>query len=138
MGLAVDTDIAVSLLGKAITDLQSDIVIHDDKIANTEETISGTLKYVEGYTGFSGDVALQSGHYIALHIDLAEDTDNTITVQIIGGDDDAVTLDNDGIFIGYIKNNRQKIKIVAKSEGHGDVTKIYNLSGLVLEPKQEG
>ena len=139
MGLSADTDIAdnLELLGKVISDLQSDIVFSDDSVAGTEDAISGTLKYVEDYTGFSSDAAYQSGHYLALHFDIAENTDNTVTVEIIGGDKPAVTLDSDGIFIGFIKNTNQKIKVVAKSEGKADVTKIYNLTGLTLESNTE-
>lgn len=136
MGLAADTDITASLLGKELSDLQSDITISDDSIAGTEDAISGTLKYVSGYTGFSGDSALQSGHYLALHFDLAEDTDNTVTVEIIGGTSGPVTLDNDGIWIGYIRNKNQKIKVVASAEGKPDVTKIYTLGGLTLAPEE--
>ena len=52
----------VSLLGKELSDLQSGVSVGQDAIA-------GTLKYVTGYTGFSGDPAEQEGHYLALHID---------------------------------------------------------------------
>jgi len=90
------------------------------------------LKYVTGYTGFSGDTALQSGNYLALHFELAEDTNNTVTVEIIGGTSGAVTLDNDGIWIGYIKNTSQKIKVVATAEGQPTITKVYTLDGLTL------
>ena len=135
MGLAADTDISVSLLGNELSDLQSDITITDDSISGTEDAISGTLKYVTSYTGFSGDAELQSGHYLALHFDLAEDTDNTVTVEIIGGTSGAVTLDDDGIWIGYIKNKNQKIKVVASADGQPTVTKIYTLGGLTLAPE---
>ena len=132
-GLVADTDIDTSLLGKSITDLQSNITITDDSVLSTDDKISGTLKYVTGYTGFSGDTALQSGNYLALHFELAEDTNNTVTVEIIGGTSGAVTLDNDGIWIGYIKNTNQKIKVIATAEGQPTVTKIYTLDGLTLE-----
>lgn len=116
----------VSLLGKELTDLQSGVSIGQDAIA-------GTLKYVTGYTGFSGDPAEQEGHYIALHIDTDVEADS-ITVQLIGGDHGPSTLDEDRTCIFRIKNKQEKIKIVAKKEGYPDVEKIYNLAALTLEP----
>lgn len=133
MGLAADTDITASLLGKTLSDLQSDVEITEDHISDTEDAITGTLHYVTGYTGFSGAAAEQSGHYLALHFELAEDTDNTVTVEIIGGTSGAVTLDPDGLWIGLIKNTNQKIKVTASAEGYPTVTKVYSLAGLTLE-----
>ena len=43
-----------------MADLQKDIVVSNG-------AISGTLKYVTGYTGFSGDTSEQSGHYLCIH-----------------------------------------------------------------------
>lgn len=116
----------VSLLGKELTDLQSGVSIGQD-------SITGTLKYVTGYTGFSGDPAEQEGHYLALHIDTDTEADS-ITVQLIGGAHGPVELDSDRTNIFRIKNKQQKIKIVAKKEGYPDVERTYNLAGLTLEP----
>lgn len=116
----------VSLLGKELSDLQSGVSVGQDAIA-------GTLKYVTGYTGFSGDPAEQEGHYLALHIDTDVAADS-ITVQLIGGDHGPVELDSDRTNIFRIKNKQEKIKIVAKKEGYPDVEKIYNLAALTLEP----
>lgn len=106
--------------------MQSGIGVGDNDIA-------GTLKYVTGYTGFSGDVSEQSGNYIALHID-TDAEDSTITVEVIGGTHGPVTLDSDRTIIIRIKNKSQKIKITATKEGYPDVTKIYSLGGLTLTP----
>lgn len=116
----------VSLLGKELTDLQSGVSIGQDAIA-------GTLKYVTGYTGFSGDPAEQEGHYIALHIDTDVEADSIVS-ELIGGDHGPVELDSDRTIIIRIKNKQQKIKIVAKKEGYPDVERTYNLAGLTLEP----
>ena len=64
MGLSVDFDIAdsVDLFGKVASDLQEDVEAEGN-------AIRGTLKYVDDYTGFSSDVAQQSGNYIVLHAD---------------------------------------------------------------------
>lgn len=119
----------VSLLGKELTDLQSGVGVGS-------ETISGTLKYVTGYTGFSGDPAEQEGHYLALHIDTDTEADS-ITVQLIGGDHGPVELDSDRTNIFRIKNKQEKIKIVAKKDGYPDTVKIYDLSGITLLPKED-
>lgn len=111
-----------------MTDLQSGI-----KVGRT--AVTGTLKYVTGYTGFSGNEELQSGHYLALHF-AAEDADR-ITVQLINGDYPPVELDEDGINIFRIKNkDSQAINVVAYSE-NGVTSRIYDLTGLTLEPKGE-
>lgn len=54
MRLSVDADIpaGTNLLGKSVTDLQSDIVLGDGEI-------TGALKHVTGYTDFSGDASEQ-------------------------------------------------------------------------------
>ena len=134
-GLTADTDITVSLLGKSVSDLQSNIVVNDDSVAGTEDSITGTLKYVTGYTGFSGNVAEQSGHYLALHFGLAETATNTVKVEIIGGTSGEVTLDDDGLWVGYIRNTNQKVKVTASAAGQPTVTKVYNLKGLTLAPE---
>jgi hypothetical protein len=94
-------------------------------------SITGTLKYITGWTAFSGDVEEQSGNYIALHTESEDGA--TITVQVIGGDHPAATLDDDGISICRIKNTSQKIQFVATKEGRGTAVKTLSLSGLTLE-----
>ena len=120
MFLDVDTDIAVDfdLLGKVVGDLQSNIEIGKD-------AITGTLNYVTGYTGFSGDPAEQSGNYLALHI--TNNFDEPIVVELINGFHGPVTLDADGIIILRIANKEQEVKVTS-----GDLVRIYKLSDLEL------
>lgn len=127
MGLFVDTDIQTStdLLGKSVSDLQSDINI-------TDTAITGTLKYVTDYTGFSGDVSEQSGNYLALHIDTNEPVDS-ITVELVNGaSGHPVTLDSDRLIIIRITNKAtQKVRVVVNKDGIQQV-KEYSLAGLTL------
>lgn len=110
-----------------MTDLQSGIVVG-------ATGISGTLKYVTGYTGFSGDESLQSGNYIALHFDTGEETVDSIKVQLLNGDYGPVTLDEDRITIFRIRDkNAQAVQVIAYKDGRA-VSRIYDLSGLTLEP----
>lgn len=117
------TDSDGSLLGKDASDLQENIVIGNNYIA-------GTLKYVTGYTGFSGTTAEQSGNYVALKCEATDGA--SISIEIVGGYSGAVTLDSDGLWVGKIANNNQSIKIVATKNGQSN-TRVFNLLGLGLE-----
>lgn len=129
--LSVDADIqaGTDLLGKSVTDLQSDITIG-------ATDISGTLKYVTGYTGFSGDESLQSGHYLVVHCDTGEVDADSIKVQLINGDYGPATLDEDGIAILRIKDkDAQALNVIAYKDGRA-VFRIFSLKGLVMEPAE--
>lgn len=127
MGLTVDTDIdsETDLFGKTVDDLQENVVVGDD-------SISGALAYISDYTGFSGDTALQSGNYIAIHASVPEVEDVTITVKVTN----PATLDEDGIAVLRIADkDSQTITVVASKEGYDSVTRVYDLTGLDCEPQ---
>lgn len=113
-----------SLLGKTGADLQENIAIADG-------VISGTLKYVTGYTGFSGNVEYQSGNYIALTVETS--LDGPTTVELIGGTvGHPIELDEDMNIILRITNTAtQSVKVVT-SEGEISKTLTYALTGLTL------
>ena len=98
----------------------------------TGNAITGTLKYVTGYTGFSGDPAEQEGNYIALHFE-TNDPRATITVEVINGTvGHPITLDDDGLCIFRIADkDTQSIRVVA-TYGDDVVTTTYDLTGLTL------
>ena len=124
-GLTVDVDIApaTDLFGKTVADLQSDVAIGSN-------TINGTLKYVDDYTGFSSDASLQTGNYIAIHASVPDVEDVTITVKVTN----PVTLDDDGIAVLRIADkSSQTITVVASKEGYPSVQKVFGLSGLICE-----
>ena len=125
MGLTVDADIdpETNLLGKVVTDLQADVEIEDD-------TISGTLAYVDDFTGFSGDPALQEGNYLVLHAEVPDVDDVTIKVTLT----ETKPLDADGIILARITDkDSQTLTVVASKEGCEPVTKVFTLTGLTLE-----
>lgn len=126
-GLSVSPDIpaGVDTLGKAISELQSGITVTDD-------AISGTLKYVTDYTGFSGTASEQSGNYLALYINVPNTTGVTYTVELVGGNHGPVTLDSDQTIILQIASTSQKVKVTASKSGEPDVVKTYSLTGLTL------
>lgn len=102
--------------------------------------ITGTLKYVTGYTGFSGEPELQEGNYLALKF-TPVDEDDVITVELLGGNTGhPVTLDEDLNMVLKIGDpKKQKIRVVTTheidAETHETVTStdMYYLHQLVLE-----
>lgn len=113
------------MLGKSVTDLQSDIVVGTN-------AIYGTLKHVTGYTGFSGDPNEQEGNYIVLHVD-SDDADS-LTVELVGGVSGRgeVTLDVDGLILARISNNAQTLVVRAYKNGIVDNVQRLSLAGLTL------
>ena len=116
--LSVDADIedSVDLLGKKASDLQKDIFIDDGKVF-------GTIKYVKGYTGFSGRADEQQGYYLVLHYE----SEGADSIKVNG-----VTLDNDGLHILILKKFGGKVKVeMIKDENV--VVDWLDLSGLKYE-----
>lgn len=123
--MSVTASDSADLLGKAASDLQQDIVIGSGKI-------TGKLKYVTGYTGFSGDPAEQSGNYLALLCE--SDEADAITVELVGGNvGHPVTLDSDGLIVIRITDkSSQSIRIVASKDGSKIAERTYALDGLTV------
>lgn len=113
------------LFGKTVNELQSDVVVSDDEV-------TGTLKYVDGYVDFSSNVSEQSGNYLALKIE-AEPAEAETVVELVGGTKGPVTLDDDMNIVLLIKNkDTQSIKVTV-DDGEDSATKTYGLTGLTLE-----
>ena len=113
------------LFGKTVNELQSDVVVSDDEV-------TGTLKYVDGYVDFSSNVSEQSGNYLALKIE-AEPAEAETVVELVGSTKGPVTLDDDMNIVLLIKNkDTQSIKVTT-THNEESVTKTYGLSGLTLE-----
>ena len=101
-------------------------------MAITDDEVTGTLKYVDGYVDFSSDVSEQSGNYLALKIE-AEPAEAKTVVELVGGTKGPVTLDEDMNIVLLIKNkDTQSIKVTV-NDGEDSVTKTYGLTGLTLE-----
>lgn len=123
--MSVDASIAsgTDLFGKTVTDLQSDVVIGTN-------SISGTLHYVDDYSGFSSDPALTEGNYLVIHAAVPDMEDAQITVKITN----PVVLDEDGIAVLRIADkSSQTLTVVASKEGYDAVTKVYTLNSLECE-----
>ena len=125
VNLVTDVEIAsdTDLLGKVVGDLQSNVEVGDKEI-------TGTIKYVEGYTGFSSKVEEQSGNYLAIHN--TSNLEDDIYVELIGGKSGPVKLDSDGIIILRLANTNQRVKVKC-----GEYVKEYSLNRLVLETPED-
>lgn len=120
--MKVDSSIGadVDLFGKTVNDLQSNVRIGSN-------TITGTLKHITDYTGFSGNTAEQSGNYLVIHAEVPEVEDVTITVKVTN----PVVLDEDGIVVLKIADkSSQTVTVVASKDGYDSVTKVFRLNGL--------
>ncbi len=124
-GLVVEPeDGETYVLGKQVSELQEDVTVNDN-------SITGTLNYVTGFTGFSGNPELQEGNFLALKFEHPDGA--TTTVEIIGGTSGPVELDSDMNWVGRIASNEQSIEVITTlTDGTTTITKEYNLTGLVL------
>lgn len=115
------------MLGKVVANLQEDVEIG-------EYGVTGTLKYVTGYTGFSGDPAEQNGNYLVLHFEVEDEENAVIQAKLEKGNNpNFVTLDSDGILIVRISDAAQDLIVKASLSGYKTMTKHIPLHGLVLE-----
>lgn len=112
--------------GKYVSDLQKDIIVHD-------EWISGTLKYVTGYTGFSGDVDEQSGNYLALDVNFTDGA--TATAQLVNAKTTKgpVDITAEPFLVIRVTNPRTQKLIVTVTKSGETVTRTLNFSSLKLE-----
>lgn len=117
-----------TVLDELVSDLQSNVAVGAD-------AITGTLKYVEGYTGFSSDPELQDGNFLALKF-TADDWSKFTSVKVglepsMGSGLVEIKNDPDKNGVFRVANTNQKFKVVA-TDGADTTTKVYSLAGLVL------
>lgn len=126
-------DGGVELFGTAVSTLQ-------DNVAVDGNFIVGTLKYKEGYTGFSSDTDLQEGNFLAVQWSspAANITSCMVGLDPSQGSGLVETIndpDHNGVFRIY--DNSQKFKIV-QSDGTNTKTQTFSLIALTLQPKEQG
>lgn len=116
-------------MGKKAKLLQSGISINP-----VTNVISGTLKYVTGYTGYSGSSELQEGNFLALKIAPAEDNTLTWKTKLVGGVGPEVAFDEDLNCVYRITSTSQVIQINGYDDDNNLVVSFnYPLTGLTLE-----
>ena len=112
--------------GKEVDDLQSNIEINND-------SIMGTLRYVTGYTGYSGDVEEQSGNYLALDL-TATPAEAVIKAEIIGGKSEGNPVEvSDGYLVIRVTDRKQKLHLIVTSD-ENVIEKTYKFGSLKLKP----
>lgn len=117
------------LFGKKAADLQSNIVVND-----TAMSISGTLKHVTGYTGFSSKVEDQSGNYIALNVETEAGFPESMTVEVKNGTSVPKNIQaSDRKVVLKIKDTSTQSIIIKATNKGAKVTKEYKLAGLTLQ-----
>ena len=132
------------MLGKQTSDLATNITFSagDD---STEGVISGTLKYVTGYTGFnSSDTSEQEGYFLPFKIEKPSDWDDeegTGTFQVVGGKKGAVNIDtSDFIGIVYLGKTEKEaevksLQVKLNPTGTNEIVKNYTFN-LTYENKE--
>ena len=96
--------------------------------------ISGTLKHVTDYTGFSSEEEHQEGHYLAMKYEPTPG-DASVYVELVNGTVGERKLDEDHIMIiKVVDPKRQSIKVrVVNDDSDEETIANYSISGLVLE-----
>lgn len=127
LGMTIDFDIndATDLLGKKDYELQENMKVENGKI-------TGTLLYVDDYTGFSGSAEEQEGNYIAMHCtvpDVAGATINFISKSGVKYPIDP----SDGLIVLRIKGGLKKFKFEISKDGSPTVTKEFDVSEIARE-----
>lgn len=105
-----------------MSNLQSDVAIDSDG------AITGTLAYVTGYTGFSGDASEQEGNYLALKLS-AEPHDK---IEVAIGDRGPVDATADGFVVIRLTELTDPIEVTVTNGSDSD-TQEFGISGLTLE-----
>ena len=102
--------------------------------------ITGTLKYVTGYTGFSNNPELQEGNYLV--VSWADGVPSGVTSLKLGLSPSygsgmkEVLADPDQNMVFRVHDNSQKVKMIY-TNGTEKETKLYSLKNLVLEGPTE-
>ena len=115
------------IMGANPNTLQKDIAI----VGND---ITGELLYKEGFTGYSQSAELQEGNFFAFKITPSIEG-ATIKLKLLGGVGPEVTMDADLNAVVRITATTQKIRVIMSKNGNA-ITKVYTLSGLVLDEKE--
>ena len=121
------TDTAVDLFGKNCSDLQEDIAIANG-------SITGTLKYVTGYTGFSSKAKEQKGNFIALKVTNATADEIYVGLSPSASGKELNKLDEDGMIVLQVTNkDTQVVRVETVTDGIHDGFAL-DISGLTCTP----
>ena len=125
----VDIDPDEDLLGKVVDNLQNIFAVG-------VRDITGELYYVDDYTGFSGDPALQSGWYLVTHAAVPDVAGVTIKIHK-SNRAEVKSLDADGLLITRFEENEiaaddVSITWTAYKDGYAPFSKTLSMAKLTI------
>ena len=126
--LSVSAESDTPILGKNVSEFQSNIQIQDNKV-------TGTLNYIEGFTEFNGsDPTEQEGNYLFLNF--KDTVGDQITSRLIGGKNpNAVDCTSDKWMLYLVTASCTGIDVTVTKDGMTN-TKVYDISELTLTPNE--
>ena len=125
MAVKADVPPTTDLLGKVVTDLQTNVRVRGSNI-------TGTLKYVDDYTEFDpSHPELQVGNYLVVRA--STDVEGTTIYAKLSGD--FKRLDSDGILVLRVTDETKNLPLVFKATKDGYTTTVdnFNISRLTLQ-----
>ena len=126
--IAISATSDTPILGKNVSEFQSNINIGDSKI-------TGTLNYIEGFTEFNGsDPTEQEGNYLFLNF--KDTVADQITSRLIGGKNpNAVDCTSDKWMLYLVTAACTGVEVNVTKDGMTN-TKVYDISELTLTPNE--
>ena len=126
--LSVSAESDTPILGKNVSEFQSNIQIQDDKI-------TGTLNYIEGFTEFNGsDPTEQEGNYLFLNF--KDTVADKIESKLIGGKSGKfIDCTSDKWMLYWITEACTAVE-VKLTKGKNVIEKTLNISDLTLTPRE--
>lgn len=112
-------DPAGQILGKDVDVVQSNVQVN-------ENSITGTLYYVNNWTQYSADTSENSGNFVCVNV-AATPSDATVTVSKNGGAPKEV---DDGYVVARITDPKKDKLTFTVTSGENVVSKTYNLGSL--------
>ena len=126
--LSVSAESDTPILGKNVSEFQSNIQIKDNKV-------TGTLNYIEGFTEFNGsDPTEQEGNYLFLNF--AGITADRIESKLIGGKHNTYVDCTSDKWMLYLISETCTAVEVKVTKGEMINTKVFDISDLTLTPRE--
>ena len=116
---------STEVLGETVSNLQTGVVFQENGV------VRGTLNYVSGYTGFSGDPVEQSGWYLAFKAEVPDETPGVNGFNIALTYKTTKNLDADGMVVIRVTDLSRPVTLTA-TKGGSTTTKTFSLAGLEL------
>ena len=126
--IVVSAESDTPILGKNVSEFQSNIQIKDNKV-------TGTLNYIEGFTEFNGsDPTEQEGNYLFLNF--AGITADRIESKLIGGKHNTYVDCTSDKWMLYLISETCTAVEVKVTKGEMINTKVFDISDLALTPRE--